>query len=208
MNRENNRLAFGSALLVLCVTAACGGGTDKSPAASATVTPTPTTASLSGSVSVVGGQRVPNATVRIFDGANAGRSTTANASGEYSLDNLQVGNANVVASTFIHGEVVTGRFLSGPTAVDFVLPTPACQTNGTGWMTVGNRSATATHEVSWDGVRIATLAPGQNSPEFAVTAGVPHTLVTRIAGTTRLACSQANPIVAQCDRAGLTCAGS
>lgn len=191
---------------VLCLAgAACSGDKTNNPAPAPS--PTPVVISLAGTVSATGGARVQTATVRFHDGPNAGRSTTTNASGEYTFENLLAGNANVVASTFIHGEVVTGITLNGAQRLDFTLPTPACQLNNTGWVRFGNRSATASHDIIWDGIRIFTVAPGQDSPEISVTAGVTHTLSSRVANSSRLACSTANPIIAQCDRRILTCTG-
>jgi hypothetical protein len=195
------RLLTAAAALAACI--ACGKDSPTAPAP----TPTPVAISVAGTVSS-GGARVPNANVRIHDGPNAGRATTTNASGEYSLDNLAAGNANVVASTFIHGEVVLGLTLNGAHRLEFTLPTPACQSNNTAWVTFGNRSTTTAQDVIWDGVRTASgIQPGQNSPEFSVAAGVPHTLLFRVANSTRSACSQGSPVIAQCERRLLTCTG-
>ena len=85
-------------------------------------------------------------------------------------------------------------------------PTPACETNNTAEVRFGNRSAATTHTVFWDGLNVATIAPGQDSPARTVAAGVAHQLQTRIANTNSLACAASSPIPARCSQPIYTCA--
>lgn len=78
-------------------------------------------------------------------------------------------------------------------------PDPPCVVNRTATVTFENRSTTSkTYDVIWDGSRIATLAPGQESNSITVSAGS-HTLLFKIANSSSNACSQASPNLAQCD---------
>ncbi len=191
------------ASFVAIVAGACAKDSPVSP------TPPPTPTTVSGTVTVVGGARVPNATVKIFDGANAGKSTLTNASGEFLIDGLTPGNANVTANATIYDEVVIGAFLNGPTVISFIFPIPACQTQNTGSIGFGNRSATATQTNVWDGVTHSTIGPGANSATLTAAAGIAHSLRTYIAGTNRLACSDAFPVLTQCERGRvISCSGS
>jgi hypothetical protein len=85
-------------------------------------------------------------------------------------------------------------------------PVPACQTNNTALVSFGNRSRATTHTVLWDGLTIATLAPGEDSARITTAAGVAHRLETRIANTTLLACNPSTPILTQCADTLYTCA--
>jgi hypothetical protein len=83
---------------------------------------------------------------------------------------------------------------------------PACEANHTAMVSFGNRSAGTTHTVSWDGIIVATLAPGADSTPFETAAGVAHRLETRITNTNFLACAVSNPILTQCGNQRFTCA--
>ncbi|HEX7797066.1 MAG TPA: carboxypeptidase-like regulatory domain-containing protein [Vicinamibacterales bacterium] len=196
--------------LIVCslviATASCS---SESPRSTTTPTPpAPSTATITGTVSATGGARVANATIRVFDGPNAGRSTQSNASGEFTLDNLTPGNANVTANATIYEEVVLGAYLSGPVTMNFIFPVPACQSGNTAQISFGNRSATATHRVVWDGVNIGTIPPGQNIGPITAAAGIPHTLGFFVGTTNTPACSAASPVLTQCDRGRtITCSG-
>lgn len=85
-------------------------------------------------------------------------------------------------------------------------PVPACQSNNTADVVFGNRSATTTQDVLWDGVKIFTITPGQNSAVRTVAAGVAHRLETRVTNTSLLACAVSTPIPATCATPLYTCA--
>lgn len=85
-------------------------------------------------------------------------------------------------------------------------PVQACQANNTANVRFGNRSANTTHIVFFDGLNVATLAPGQDSQPITVAAGVAHRLETRIANSTFLACAVSMPIPAVCSTPIYTCA--
>ncbi len=99
-----------------------------------------------------------------------------------------------------------GAAPTAPTSAALLQPTvPACQTNNTGTITFGNRSATnTTFDVIWDNARIATVLPGQNSQGFTVAAGQ-HNAAFLIANTDTLACVPGTPVIAQCQSSALTC---
>jgi hypothetical protein len=83
---------------------------------------------------------------------------------------------------------------------------PACQSNNTADAVFGNRSATTTQDIIWDGVKIFTITPGQNSATRTVAAGVAHRLETRITNTNTPACAVSMPIPATCALPLYTCA--
>ena len=82
-----------------------------------------------------------------------------------------------------------------------------CQTNNTANVGFHNSSAATTQDVIWDGVRVATLAPGKTSDTRVVVAGVAHDMQFRIANTATLACSTSSPTLRQCSAWLFTCAG-
>lgn len=83
---------------------------------------------------------------------------------------------------------------------------PACQTNNTASVSFGNRSANTTQDIFWDGLKTATLAPGQTSAGLTSAAGTAHQLVFRITNTSTLACVTSNPVPIRCDVPVYTCA--
>jgi hypothetical protein len=185
--------------------AACGGSS--SPAAPAPP-PAPTMVRLTGTVSFPAGERIPEATVTVLDGPNAGRSATTNTTGDYVLDGLTPGNANLSANATIYDEVRRGVLINGSNTLNFTFSTPACQTNNTATVSFGNRSATTAHDVIWDFFVLFTLTPGQTSDPITVVAGVPHTLSVHIANSTDfddIACNTSRPILSQCERRTITC---
>lgn len=193
---------------IMCLGFAAGCGGKDSPAAPSPA-PAPTLVTLAGTVSAPDRSRVPSATVRIFDGPNAGRVTQTNASGEFLFDGLAVGNANVTANAGIYDEVVMGTHINGTNRLEFVFPVPACQTNNTASVAFGNRSTSASHDVILDGGFFTTLRPGETSQPRSLSAGVAHTLRFRVSGTSRLACSDSTPVFTTCERGRVvTCSGS
>ncbi len=107
-------------------TVACGSATPSAPTTpTPTPTSTPTLVALTGTVSAVGGARLAGATVRIGDGVNAGRSATTSNIGEYRLDNLTAGNANVSAAASGYEEKVGGVYINGANTLNFTLRTAA-----------------------------------------------------------------------------------
>ena len=85
-----------------------------------------------------------------------------------------------------------------------------CETNNTAQITFENRYTSQSIDVVWDGSKLSLspLAPGQKSAEVSVSAGVSHTLLFRVAGTSTVACSQSSPSLAQCSTYNYWCPGS
>lgn len=83
---------------------------------------------------------------------------------------------------------------------------PACQANNTSNVSFGNRSASTTQDIVWDGLKLGTLAPGQSGLQLTASAGVAHRLEFRITNTTNgQACATSNPIPIQCATPIYTC---
>lgn len=176
---------------------------------SSTPAPAPmrTLVGLKGTVSATGVGPVDRATIEILDGPNAGQTTTSNSAGAYAFAGLTPGNANLSANAGIYDELRSGVNINGVNTLDFVFPVPSCRANNTATVTFGNRSASTTQDVIWDGLYVATLAPGQTSYPFTETAGVQHTLTFLVAGTSKVACSPSALILTQCEKGHLfTCA--
>ena len=98
-----------------------------------------------------------------------------------------------------------GGSSAAPTPVVPSVVVPACQTNNTATVTLGNTSVNSTYTVSWDGSTRVTLGPGQSSPVYTEAAGVPHTLTFRFSNSSLLACSTSSPTLAQCSSNTYTC---
>jgi ribosomal protein S28E/S33 len=97
-------------------------------------TPEPTTVSLSGVVRATGTTApVKNATIQILDGVNKGRVMTTDVKGAYKFDNLQAGNANVLASATGMPETTEGIYIDKAATLDFSLEPPP-------WLAKGNGS--------------------------------------------------------------------
>ena len=85
--------------------------------------------SLTGVVISSTGDRITGATLKVLDGANAGRTATST-DGNYRFENLAVGNANLSANGSGFSQTIKGLFINGAVALDFALvraPTPATQ---------------------------------------------------------------------------------
>jgi len=123
------------AMLVLVV-AVLGTGcrffeTQTGPTVDPAAPPTPTT--LSGVVRATGTTApVKNATLQIIDGVNKGRVVTTDVKGAYKFDNLQAGNANVLASATGMPETTEGIYIDKTTTLDFQLDPPPWSANGNG----------------------------------------------------------------------------
>lgn len=117
-----------------------------------------------------------------------------------------VSTTGFVTSQSTGAAVISATFqgLSGTRTANVSI---ACQVNNTGRITFGNRSATATQSVVWDGATLGTLAPGQDSPVVTAAAGIAHSLSFLVTGTTRNACNTSNPILSQCSVQTITCTG-
>jgi len=92
-------------------------------------------------------------------------------------------------------------------------PTPAvqaCVTNNSAQITFENRYTSQSIDVIWDGSKLtlSPLGPGVKSSEVTVSAGVSHTLLFRVAGTSTVACSQSSPNLSQCSSYNYYCPGS
>ncbi|MFH1295829.1 MAG: hypothetical protein ABIJ04_00965 [Bacteroidota bacterium] len=78
------------------------------------------------------------------------------------------------------------------------LPDP-CVTNQTGKVYFKNNSVSnSTYDVFWDGAKIATVAPNNQSQTFIVSANVQHTLLFKYTNTNNVACTQSTPTIPQC----------
>src|SRR5215212_395823 len=94
---NKSKLAYLSMLLLFI--ASCSGKSSGPTAPSTPVTPpAPTTFTLSGAVTSTTGTPLNGATIRIGDGVNAGRSTTAASNGSYSLTGLSLSGFTATAS--------------------------------------------------------------------------------------------------------------
>jgi len=83
-----------------------------------------------------------------------------------------------------------------------------CETNNTGKVYFINHSnSNSTYDVIWDGVKIFTVAPNQQSPTITVSAGIQHTLLFRFTNTSNGACTQSTPIIPQCETWWFDCTG-
>ena len=83
-----------------------------------------------------------------------------------------------------------------------------CEVNGTGEVYfINNSNSNSTHDIIWDGVKIATVAPNQSSLVFTYSANVQHTLVFRHTNTSNDACTPSTPFLTQCERLSFSCTG-
>lgn len=123
-----------TALSLALLVSACG--SDSATAPTPAPTPTPpvaTTYNLTGTVSSTTGGGIAGATVRILDGANAGKSTTANAAGIYSFAGLAVAGQSVNASATNYSAVSKGVSTTSNQVLDFQLaPIPLFSRSGVG----------------------------------------------------------------------------
>jgi hypothetical protein len=89
-------------------------------------------------------------------------------------------------------------------------PTQACVTNNSAQITFENRYTSQSIDVVWDGSKLtlSPLGPGAKSSELTVSAGVSHTLLFRVAGTSTVACAQSSPNLSQCSTYNYYCPGS
>jgi ribosomal protein S28E/S33 len=98
-----------------------------------TADPTPVAVTLSGVVRATGTTApVKGATVQILDGVNKGRVMTTDVKGAYKFDNLQAGNANVLASATGMPEATEGIYIDNATTLDFQLEPPPWSAKGNG----------------------------------------------------------------------------
>jgi hypothetical protein len=81
-----------------------------------------------------------------------------------------------------------------------------CEVNKTGEVYFINHSkSNSTYDIIWDGVKIATITPAQNSQVFTYSANVQHTLVFRYTNTSNNACTQSTPYLTQCQKSWFDC---
>lgn len=73
-----------------------------------------------------------------------------------------------------------------------------CDTNHTAVVVFENRSASGkTYDILWNGVKVATLKPGEKTRAEAYSTGS-HTYVFKKSGTTTSVCTPGYPNLAQC----------
>ena len=92
-----------------------------SPAPAPAPPPAPITVNLTGNVRSVSGLRLGGATVTVLDGANSGRTATADGNGAYRIADMQIANGNLVARAGGFFEDRRGIFVDGTSTLDFVL---------------------------------------------------------------------------------------
>jgi hypothetical protein len=106
----------------------CGGSSPAPTSPTPTPTPTPTTFALSGGVidNKVNSTKVPNASLAIADGANAGRTTTSDGAGNYRFDGLTPGTFTVTSSApnYINGSQSVTLGTTNKTQNIFMDPVP------------------------------------------------------------------------------------
>lgn len=86
-------------------------------------------------------------------------------------------------------------------------PVAACVTNNTATVAFQNRFTTGTMDILLNGAKVVTLAPGQSSNAFTVSAGVMQTVVWQWTNTTSWACNPTTPTPAQCSSMVYWCPG-
>jgi hypothetical protein len=175
-------------ITILC--AACGSSSTTAPSSTTSTPPvtTPSTFTLSGTVTSTTGAGISGATVRIVDGANAGKSTTTSASGAYSFTGLAVAGQTVSASATNFNSVSKGVSTTSNQTLDFQLaPTPIFSASGSGntvldipdavlrMRITGSYTANSSNFVIWIGPR--NVACG-----VVIAAGC-HLLVNELLGT-------------------------
>jgi len=85
-------------------------------------------------------------------------------------------------------------------------PPEACEVNRTGEVYFINQSnSNRTYDIIWDGVKITTVAPNQQSDVFTYSANVKHSLIFRYTNTSDNACTPSEPILNQCRKIGFSC---
>lgn len=87
--------------------------------------------------------------------------------------------------------------------------TPAsCEINNTAYVYFKNGFTDKTVYVLLDGVKIATLASGETSEYFTVSAGTTHTVESRNVDNDLPLCTKAELIFTMCSSGTVTCPGS
>lgn len=121
-------------ILAALLLSACGGSNPTAPStAPPAPAPTASTFTLSGTVTSTAGGAISGATVRISDGANAGRATTTASNGSYSLTGLATSGFSVGASATNYNPLGKSVTLTSSQTVDFALtPTPLWTASGIG----------------------------------------------------------------------------
>ena len=99
--------------------------------------------------------------------------------------------------------------LAGCSASDATgLGAKACQTQHTANINFTNQSVTnRTYDILVDGSRVTTLAPGQTSSNFVVTAAVQHIIQFNVSNTSTSACTPSLASLIECTTQGYTCRG-
>lgn len=190
-------------LFAALVSSACGG----SPAAPAVAPVTVSSLIVAGNTTFTdaGQQAQLSATITLSNGTPQDQTLAAQWSSS-DVAVATVSSSGLVTAARSGAATITAAF-QGVTGTKVANVTISCQVNNTATVTIGNRSASASHDVIWDGIGLGTLGPGQNSNPIVAAAGVPHTLSARIANTSRLACATSTPILAQCSTPVITCSG-
>lgn len=84
----------------------------------------------------------------------------------------------------------------------------ACELNQTGEIYFINKSNTnSTYDIIWDGAKLTTLAPGETSSTYSVSANITHTLLFRFTNTSNDACTPSSPVIPQCQTFFYSCTG-
>jgi hypothetical protein len=113
--------------------AACSGNSNSPTPPPTTTTTVPVSLTLSGTVTSTTGAGISGATIRVLDGANAGKSTTSGAGGAYSLTGLSVSGMTVNASATNYNATSQGITMTSSQSLNFTLsPTPLFTASGIG----------------------------------------------------------------------------
>jgi hypothetical protein len=85
-------------------------------------------------------------------------------------------------------------------------PVPTCQSQNTALVQFRNRStANLTYDIIWDGSRLVTVGPGQDSQKYTYAANVTHTLRFQFTNTNVLACNASAPVLTTCSDVFYSC---
>jgi hypothetical protein len=191
-------------LAIVLTTCACGGGS--TPAATPSAPITVVSLAIGGNTTFTDRGQASQlaATATLSNGLKQDQTsaTTWSSSNAAVVTVSSLGLATAVGA----GSAQINASFQGLSASATANVTVACQANDTANVAFGNRSTSTTQDVVWDGFAVGTLIPGQTStPPLTVAAGVPHTLIFRIANTSTIACAYLTVVPAQCSTPVYTC---
>lgn len=84
--------------------------------------------------------------------------------------------------------------------------TRPCEVNVTGEVYFKNLSVSnRTYDIIWDGSKLTTVPPNQQSAVYTFSANVKHSLIFRYTNTSDNACTPSEPILSQCMKTWYSC---